>query len=1206
MLGTLLNERYRIDSELGSGGMGAVFRGHDLLLDRPVAIKTIQSASLTPESRSRLLHEARAVAHLNHPNIVDVYDVGEAGELPYIIMELIPGQNLRAFGALALSEVLTTMIQICDALAYAHSNGVIHRDLKPENILVVRSGSRLLARLNDFGLALLPGADRLTHEDAVIGSVFYLAPELIQGANPGVQSDLYALGATLFECLAGSPPFPGENLISVLSQHLNAPAVPPSTFNPAVPEALDRLVLQMLEKDPASRPDSAENVRLALESILSGESLPKLPEVTSILPIDRIVRGRLVGRSREWEIARSAWQRAISGEPGVLLISGEPGIGKTRLARELMAQAQVQRASVLLGECFLEGSAPFDPIAQMLRSISCPGDLPPFALASLAGIAPHLDSPTTTLPTTHALDPAAELQRLSDSLLEFCRCLCTTSPTLLVLDDAHWADSGSLTLLRNLARRASRLQLRLLLVFTYREIELEEAHLLNSVLHDLNRERLSIRIKLPRFDREQTQLLLAALFGEEITPELLEGIYQETEGNPFFIEEVCKALIEKGQVYRLGSRWQRPGMDEIEIPQSIRLAVQFRVGRLPGPAQEALQAASVIGREFSCSLLQALCGLEDESLIEAMEKSERAQLIQEVSRESAPGAAISPTFAFTHALIHSTLYESLNALRRQRLHRLAAESILRTSPERSQVLAHHYSRAGMVDEARSCYIAAGERALTALASRDAEKAFRQALELGGPTAQRAAALSGLAAALYHQSRPSEAILFWEQALPLWQELGETDPLARSFSSLVSAARQLDDIDGSLAYGERGRIAVSNTGSGALPSVGLASLLRETAVSYSYRGFHERALDLFQQALFASERSGSVEEQAITLVRFGYEMVINSPAPQAEEGLGMLTRAVEIAEAAGCLQAAELAHTQWSVTARDILADLPTAMEHAARAAQIARQVGMAGRELFSVGLLSSLHTYLGNVSELRTQVERGEYLMKIVETAGPEVYAFKASQAGLAYLSNDWDKTRKILQDAFAEARCNRNSSYAGFIAYYLCMFYVETREWQAIEATLQSLAQLTEKPFGASEYAYLAIACARTTRLPEARQSLASAQEHASQSSGLIIRAALLHAQAELAQAEGRWTEAFMIYESLAGALSQAGLRFFESRLLRHWIEALLARGEPDDHEIASSLLERLAGLYTAMGALELAAHIQDLRNHQDAKSAKLSFFQA
>ena len=225
----LLGGRYRIEGELGQGGSGVVYRAHDTVLDRPVAVKILAKLGTGPETRVRFLRGAQAAARLHHPNIAAVFDAGEAevsgsqAGAPFVVMELVEGHSLHEQPPTELGRIVDVTRQICAALEHAHADGVIHRDLKPENVVITPEGT---AKLMDFGLAR-PIAERLTAEGTIAGTVFYLAPELALGQPAGPAADLYALGVLLYELLSGRLPFTADDPLAVISQHLYAPVVPP-------------------------------------------------------------------------------------------------------------------------------------------------------------------------------------------------------------------------------------------------------------------------------------------------------------------------------------------------------------------------------------------------------------------------------------------------------------------------------------------------------------------------------------------------------------------------------------------------------------------------------------------------------------------------------------------------------------------------------------------------------------------------------------------------------------------------------------------------------------------------------------------------------------------------------------------------------------------------------------------------------------------
>jgi predicted ATPase len=263
-----------------------------------------------------------------------------------------------------------------------------------------------------------------------------------------------------------------------------------------------------------------------------------------------------------------------------------------------------------------------------------------------------------------------------------------------------------------------------LLLGTYREVELDEALPLHETLLELTSRRLGRRVKLERLDREKTRDLLAVIFAEEITPDFLERIYRETEGNPFFVEEVSKSLVESGQVWYEGGEWQRvPRMEDISIPQGVKVAIQSRVSKLTDDTQGILLTGAVIGREFDYQTLAIVSGKDEDTLIDSLEEGISKQLIEEMRIEG------EERFSFSHALISATLRESISGLRRTRLHRQVAKAIEELHPEDFERLAYHWGEAGVEEKGLDYTIKAAERARQAYANEDAVRMYTEALSL---------------------------------------------------------------------------------------------------------------------------------------------------------------------------------------------------------------------------------------------------------------------------------------------------------------------------------------------------------------------------------------------------------------------------------------------------------------------------------------------
>ena len=273
---------YHIQALLGAGGMGQVYRARDPRLDREVAIKVLSAAlAQEPGYSARFQRESRAAAKLNHPNIVPVYDVGEQGGLMYLVMPLIPGGTLREYlaqrGALPLNEAISIIEQVGGALQQAHERGMIHRDVKPANILMSAEGRALLS---DFGIVRVAqnneSATPLTRVGAFVGSPEYAAPEMVVGQSADHRVDIYALGVMLYQMLTGRLPFVGGNPMTLLVQRVQQEPPAPRSINPAIPPAVEVVIIKAMAKAPAARYQSASELVQALKAAASGQVAPML------------------------------------------------------------------------------------------------------------------------------------------------------------------------------------------------------------------------------------------------------------------------------------------------------------------------------------------------------------------------------------------------------------------------------------------------------------------------------------------------------------------------------------------------------------------------------------------------------------------------------------------------------------------------------------------------------------------------------------------------------------------------------------------------------------------------------------------------------------------------------------------------------------------------------------------------------------------
>lgn len=280
MVNTVLNGRYEIEQKIGDGGMGTVYRGRDKRLHRPVAIKVLHSHYVNDSDfLARFQHEAQAAAILSHPNIVSVYDVGQDGDIHYIVMEYIDGLNLKTLinrdAPMDVAHAVAIAEAIAQGLSAAHKVGLVHRDIKPQNILVTHGGEHV--QITDFGIAKSHLSTTLTQTGITFGTADYISPEQAQGKKATPRSDLYSLGVTLYEMLTGRLPFTGDSPVAVAMQHVNTAPPAPRKLNPYIPPGLEAILLKALAKDPAQRPADAQEMSHMLRSYQSLAFQPTQP-----------------------------------------------------------------------------------------------------------------------------------------------------------------------------------------------------------------------------------------------------------------------------------------------------------------------------------------------------------------------------------------------------------------------------------------------------------------------------------------------------------------------------------------------------------------------------------------------------------------------------------------------------------------------------------------------------------------------------------------------------------------------------------------------------------------------------------------------------------------------------------------------------------------------------------------------------------------
>jgi len=767
-------KHYEIRGLIGQGAMGAVYRAYDGALDREVAVKFLSAgASPAPAEVERFYREARAAAGLVHPNVVVIHDIGEHRGACYFVMELLPGASLREMvqGGRRPSwrEGLKVAGQVCCALEAAHARGLLHRDIKPDNVWLLPDGH---VKVLDFGIARFSAAQTLTRADEMLGTPEYMAPEQIVGGRLDGRVDLYALGILMYEMFTGHRPFSGLNAVTVIYKQMEEAPTPPGLLSKDLPLSVEKVILKAMAKDPEGRYASATEMRKGIEALLEGREVEGgqagggSPGLQGDAPAGR--RGafecRLVGRDEELKALKTAARVLIdSGRGGTVLIGGEAGVGKTRLASEALAYARRRDAWVLRGACLYgEGPEPYHPfveaLARCLESLEQEGRQK--MLAFIREEAPELKALMSRLMTaartrriTKLTDPEEQIatskERLFEAISQALLFLSERTPVVLLVDDLQWADSGSLQLLHYVARSAR--ERRLLVLGTYRTEDLlpeEEGvpHPLVDTMQRMRREDLFHGVELRGLGPEEVGLMLRFIFSRErFSPDFRASLYQETGGNPFFVIEALKLLRDEGVIFERKGVWrERREITRADIPDRVYDVIARRIARLTDEQRELLQVAAVVGERFTG---EALSGVANESRVRVFQALNRLERVHQLIRLEGEG------FLFGHAKVREILYDEISPGLRREYH-LAYGAYLegragQGGEEGVADLACHFYRGGAFDRALPYLVRAGDRAARVFAYREARDFYGWALE-ALPEAEGVQDRLGLEGSLRHR------------------------------------------------------------------------------------------------------------------------------------------------------------------------------------------------------------------------------------------------------------------------------------------------------------------------------------------------------------------------------------------------------------------------------------------------------------------------
>lgn len=756
MLGQTISGRYRVREKIGEGFISVVYSAEDLHNDnRTVAIKILKKNNTSDriEDIIRFYSEASIVSKMSDPTIVKIYDVGEYKDNHFISMEYIPGSSLynllKNGPPFDIDDAVGIVKKICEALSHIHDKRIIHRDLKPGNIMVTPAEEGTEVKVIDFGLSQVKDLAVITEEEEVVGTFSYMSPEQAGVIRTGVdeRSDLYSLGVIMYQMLTGRLPFTGDSISAIIHQHIAKIPPAPSEVNDRLPGILDRITLKLLEKEPEKRYQSARGLQRDLERFQQGDFTFIPGSDDQFVKLN--FRTHLIGREREYGILQGAYKNVREGRGRACLVQGEAGMGKTRLVDELRDYNTAEGSGPFIsGKCFSgENKTPYGPFKDAMNAYlrifkqydakkqqaiqksirEKAGDLGEILLR----LNPLMKEILGECPPLVELEPDRENKRfLMVASAFFTNLSIVEGSFVILLDDLHWTDRGTIELLEEILLDISKFPL--LIIGTYRGSEVAGGHPLRAFIDDMGKYPVPpSTIDLDQLGRDDIhQLVTGLLFQEEgAAGDIADFISHKGQGNPFFTIEILKQMVRDGALEHRKKRWvMNPDtLSRMEISSSVIDIVMKRIAQLDEGDTEVLSYAAALGRQFDISLIfKLLDSYPKKDVVDAVDRALALQLIEESDNDS-------NVLVFSHDRIRDAFDRTIDERKSAALHKKIAETLEELHRDNieavSYELVHHNIKSGNRDKALVYAIPAGRKARENYANEEAIRYFTLALEI---------------------------------------------------------------------------------------------------------------------------------------------------------------------------------------------------------------------------------------------------------------------------------------------------------------------------------------------------------------------------------------------------------------------------------------------------------------------------------------------
>jgi class 3 adenylate cyclase/tetratricopeptide (TPR) repeat protein len=902
---------------------------------------------------------------------------------------------------------------------------------------------------------------------------------------------------------------------------------------------------------PGERPDQAEPAqRLPIGGFLG--SLPN---------------GTLVARDSELQRAIDSVEVAAGGTGQLVALAGEPGAGKTRLAQEVTLAVRNRGFLVAAGRCYEgEQSVPYYPFREAITTLL--GVSAPALRASVPQRWPDMQ---ILLPGGSVSAPGAqgqeEQQRLFWAISDFVATVAAERPVALLLDDLHWADASSLKLLHHLTRQTR--DDRVFILCTYRDVEVGRQHPLEATLRDLTREGLVQRVEVRRLDREGTGALVATTMGEqEVSDEFVELVHLRTEGNPFFVQQVLRMLVERGDVYREAGRWERKEIDEIEVPESIRSVVGQRLGRLSEETQAVLREAAVLGQVFRFDDLLAMGERDDDALEAALDEAMRSGLVREMGGDQ---------YAFDHALTQQSLYGELSLRRKRRLHLAAGEAIERV-PERKRTgrvseLAWHFLHADEPEKALRYSVQAGDEAAALFAHAEAEWQYRTSIELAeeldeGETLASTVEKLGMELGLI--GRSEEALELLDRALTLRQGNPEAEARILAKIGLVHAAQgtAAQGIDRVQAFIDA-HPELSTHAQADLHSV--LSRLLFSGGRYAQLGpVTDRTIELAEAAGDIRILAQAYRIKGVALFQAGASI---------EDQRYANDRAIELAEATDNLEVLIAALNNRAIC-EEVDSRYRDALPYFERHRVVSQRLGNPGYIAFGLIRMAEDYFRLGEWDRSRDLAEEAVHLVRGADRSWSTPYPLNG--LGILLLnSGEEEEGYRLVREALEMGRQNADLQLEMVAGIELADWEIAAGHEEEALARVEPIMGRLRQELASASFPILAealVACGKTEEACKELETLREsgfAQDVGSSLYEWKARVGIVSAQ--LAVLDERWEDAEREFQETLTTIRQRELPFWEARVLSAYGRFHSSRGET---ERARGQLEEALAIYRRLGA--------------------------